>query len=109
LRPQFTTNYEANISVDERPILAVGVNDTKDIFTNVIYQSDTSQSQAYRTYDNLGKNKEWYFRALGALPPAELISLYSVRNTIITFTRACTKTNLYPLKKEPGPYLLIIN
>jgi hypothetical protein len=69
LRPQFTTNYEANISVDERPILAVGVNETKDIFTNVIYQSDTSQSQAYRTYDNLGKNKEWYFRALGALPP----------------------------------------
>ena len=69
LRPQFTTNYEANISVDERPILAVGLNDTKDIFTNVIYQSDSSQAQAYRTYDNLGKNKEWYFRALGALPP----------------------------------------
>ena len=69
LRPQFTQNYEANISVDERPILAFGVNDTKDIFTNVIYQSDTRQSQAYRTYDNLGKNKEWYFRGLGALPP----------------------------------------
>ena len=69
LRPQFTQNYEANISVDERPILAIGVNDTKDIFTNVVYQSDTSQRQAYRTYDNLGKNKEWYFRALGALPP----------------------------------------
>lgn len=69
LRPQFTRNYEANISVDERPILAIGVNDTKDIFTNVVYQSDSSQSQAYRTYDNLGKNKEWYFRALGALPP----------------------------------------
>jgi iron complex outermembrane recepter protein len=69
LRPQFTQNYEANVSVDERPILAIGVNDTKDIFTNVIYQSDTSQSQAYRTYDNLGKNKEWYFRGLGALPP----------------------------------------
>ena len=69
LRPQFNQNYEANISVDERPILAVGVNDTKDIFTNVIYQSDTSRSQAYRTYDNLGKNKEWYFRGLGALPP----------------------------------------
>jgi iron complex outermembrane recepter protein len=33
LRPQFTTNYEANISVDERPILAVGYNDTRDIFT----------------------------------------------------------------------------
>ena len=69
LRPQFNQNYEANVSVDERPILAVGVNDTRDIFTNVIYQSDTSQSQAYRTFDNLGKNKEWYFRGLGALPP----------------------------------------
>lgn len=69
LRPQFNQNYEANISVDERPILAIGVNDTKDIFTNVIYQSDTSRSQAYRTYDNLGKNKEWYFRGLGAVPP----------------------------------------
>jgi len=69
LRPQFTRNYEANISVDERPILAIGINDTRDIFTNVVYQSDTSQRQAYRTYDNLGKNKEWYFRALGALPP----------------------------------------
>ncbi len=69
LRPQFTQNYEANISVDERPILAVGVNDTKDIFSIVTYQADSSQSQAYRTYDNLGKNKEWYFRGLGALPP----------------------------------------
>ena len=69
LRPQFNQNYEANVSVDERPILAVGINDTRDIFTNVIYQSDTSRSQAYRTYDNLGKNKEWYFRGLGAIPP----------------------------------------
>jgi iron complex outermembrane recepter protein len=71
LKPQFTTNYEANISVDERPILAVGYNDTKDIFTNVIYQADSTQSQAYRTYDNLGKNREWYFRALGAIPPGK--------------------------------------
>lgn len=69
LRPQFTKNYEANISVDERPLLAVGINDTKDIFTNVIYQADSSQSQAFRTYDNLGKNKEWYLRGLGAIPP----------------------------------------
>ena len=71
LRPQFTTNYEANISVDERPILAVGFNDTKDIFTTVIYQADSSQSHAYRTSDNLGRNKEWYFRALGAIPPGK--------------------------------------
>jgi hypothetical protein len=69
LRPQFTQNYEANISVDERPILAIGVNDTKDIFNQVVYQADSNRSQAYRTYVNLGKNKETYFRALGALPP----------------------------------------
>ena len=69
LRPQFTKNYEFNISFQETPVLAVGFNDTKDIFTNVIYQADSSVSQAYRTYDNLGKNKEWYFRGLGALPP----------------------------------------
>ncbi len=69
LRPQFTNNYEVNVSVDEKPILALGLNDTKDIFTNVVYQADSSRSQAYRTYDNLGSNKEWYFRAIGALPP----------------------------------------
>ncbi len=69
LRPQFTQNYEANISVDERPIFALGVNDTKDIFSNVVYQADTSSRTAYRTYDNLGNNKEIYFRALGAIPP----------------------------------------
>ena len=69
LRPQFTQTYEANISVDERPIFAFGVNDTKDIFNQVVYQADSNKSQAYRTYDNLGKNKEMYFRGLGALPP----------------------------------------
>jgi iron complex outermembrane receptor protein len=69
LRPQFTQNYEANISVDERPLLAIGVNKTKDIFTSVVYQADSSSLQAYRTYDNLGKNKEWYIRGLGAIPP----------------------------------------
>jgi len=71
LRPQFTQNYEANISFDERPVLAIGMNDTKDVFSNVIYQADSSRSQAYRTYDNLGKNKEWYLRGLGALPPGK--------------------------------------
>jgi outer membrane receptor protein involved in Fe transport len=69
LKPQFTRNWEANVSVDERPILAVGVNDTKDIFSLVTYQADSIRSQALRTYDNLGKNREWYFRGLGALPP----------------------------------------
>ncbi len=69
LRPQFTQNYEANISVDERPIFALGINDTKDIFSNVVYQADTSKRTAYRTYDNLGNNRETYFRVLGAIPP----------------------------------------
>ena len=69
LRPQFTENYEANVSVDERPIIAIGLNDTKDIFTNVIYQADSSRAIAFKTYDNLGTNKEFYFRALGAIPP----------------------------------------
>lgn len=69
LRPQFNENYEANISVNEMPILAVGINKTKDIFTNVIYQSDSSVAQAFRTYDNLGSNKEFYLRGLGAIPP----------------------------------------
>jgi iron complex outermembrane recepter protein len=69
LRPQFTDNYEANISFDETPILAVGLNQTKDIFTNVVYQADSTQSVAIRTYDNLGTNREMYFRAMGAVPP----------------------------------------
>jgi hypothetical protein len=71
LRPQFTRNYEANVSVDERPIFALGVNDTKDIFTNVIYQADSNRAVTYKTYDNLGSNKETYFRILGAIPPGK--------------------------------------
>jgi len=71
LRPQFTNNYEANISVNERPLLAVGVNNTKDIFNQVIYSSDTNTRLSYRTYDNLGKNREWYLRGLGAIPPGK--------------------------------------
>ena len=71
LRPQFTQNYEANISVDERPIFAVGINETKDIFSHVIYPSDSSGRISVRTYDNLGKNKETYFRVLGAIPPGK--------------------------------------
>jgi hypothetical protein len=70
LRPQFTNNYEANISVDERPLLAVGLNETKDIFTNVIYPA--SNRKLVRTYDNLGHNKELYLRGLGAIPPGKI-------------------------------------
>ncbi len=69
LRPQFTNNYEFNISYQDFPIIAVGVRETKDIFTNVIYQQENNRSVALRTYDNLGKNKETYFRMVAGIPP----------------------------------------
>jgi hypothetical protein len=71
LRPQFTTNYEANISVDDKPLFAYGINETKDIFTNVVYQSPTNKQVSYRTYDNLGKSRETYFRIIGVIPPGK--------------------------------------
>ncbi len=69
LRPQFTQNIEANVSVEERPIFAIGKNYTSDIFTNVVYQDPKNPSVAFRTYDNLGRNEETYFRLIGAIPP----------------------------------------
>lgn len=69
LKPQFTQNYEANVSVNDHPLLAVGYNDTKDIFTDVFYQADSNVSQAYRSTDNIGKNREYYLRGFAAIPP----------------------------------------
>lgn len=69
LRPQFTENFEANISVEDRPLFAIGRNYTRDIFTSVVYQDPANRSIAYRTYDNLGTNRETYFRVLGVIPP----------------------------------------
>ena len=71
LKPQLTSNYEANISVDDKPIFAFGVNETKDIFTNVLYQSPANKQISYRTYDNLGKSKETYFRGIAVIPPGK--------------------------------------
>jgi len=71
LKPQFTNNYEANISVDDKPLFAYGVNETNDIFTSVVYQSPTNKQVSYRTYDNLGKSKETYFRIIGVIPPGK--------------------------------------
>ncbi len=71
LRPQFTKNYEANISVDERPLFAFGYNDMTDIFSQVVYPSATNPLQTYRTWDNLGRNREYYARGLGILPPGK--------------------------------------
>lgn len=69
LQPQFTQNIEANVSVNDMPILAVGQTNTRQIFTSVLYQDPATPSVAYRTYDNLGTNRETYFRILGGIPP----------------------------------------
>ena len=71
LKPQFTNNYEANVSVDERPLFAFGYNDMTDIFSQVVYQASGNSRQTYRTYDNLGSNKEIYLRGLGGIPPGK--------------------------------------
>ena len=68
LKPQFTTNYEINATFNDIPVLAAGINNTKDFFSNVTYQ-DTITKIASRTYDNLGKNREIYVRIIGGIPP----------------------------------------
>jgi len=69
LKPQFTHNIEANISVDDFPLFAVGRNYTYDIFSNVVYQDPNNPAVAVRTFDNLGKRRETYFNLVGAIPP----------------------------------------
>lgn len=69
LQPQFTDNYEVNISFDDMPIFALGRNYTTDIFSAVVYEDPDFESVAVRTFDNVGKNRETYFRIVGALPP----------------------------------------
>ncbi len=68
LKPQFTTNYELNVTFNDIPVVAFGFNDTKNIFSSVIYQDDITKI-AYRTFDNLGNNKEFYCRLVGGIPP----------------------------------------
>lgn len=68
LQPQFTTNYELNVTYNDIPVASAGINITKDIFTSVIYQDDNTKI-AYRTFDNLGKNKEYYVRLVTGIPP----------------------------------------
>jgi iron complex outermembrane receptor protein len=69
LKPQFTDNIEANISYNDRPIFAVGQQLTRDLFANVVYQDSQQPEVAVRTQDNVGTNKETYFRLLAAIPP----------------------------------------
>lgn len=70
LKPQFTNNYEFNISVNEHPLFAIGYNQTNNLITNVFYQNGYNGiNQAVRTYDNIGQNKEFYLRGMAAVPP----------------------------------------
>jgi iron complex outermembrane recepter protein len=71
LKPQFTENVELNISFNDMPVLAIGRNYTKDIFSSVMYQDENQPNVLVRTFDNLGKNKETYFRAIAGIPPGK--------------------------------------
>ncbi|GAB3955125.1 outer membrane beta-barrel family protein [Spirosoma harenae] len=69
LKPQFTHTVEANISVDNKPILAIGQNYIQDVFTNVLYVDKANAGTTYKSFDNVGTNKETYCRAVAANPP----------------------------------------
>jgi len=76
LKPQFTENMEVNVSIDDMPIFAFGSNYTRNIFSSVIYRDSRNENIAVRTFDNLGKNKETYFRITGGIPPTRRYFFY---------------------------------
>lgn len=69
LKPQFTDNIELNVSYEEYPVFAVGRNYTTDIFSGVMYEDANNPGVVVRTYDNLGKSTETYFRGMIGIPP----------------------------------------
>lgn len=69
LKPQFTDNIEFNVSFNDFPVFAVGQNYTNDIFSEVIYTDPNNSDIIVRTFDNLGKSKETYFRGMIGIPP----------------------------------------
>jgi len=69
LRPQFTNTYEANVCVNEYPVFAIGMNDKKDMITNVYYQDGAANNQGLRTFENIGRNREFYLRGVAGIPP----------------------------------------
>lgn len=77
LKPQFTTNMELNISVDDMPVFAWGINKTENIFSSVVYRDSRNMNIAVRTYDNLGKNRETYFRIAVGIPPTNIYFFYA--------------------------------
>jgi hypothetical protein len=68
LLPQLTYKYELNVAFNDFPVFAIGVRDNQNLFTNVSYQDPTT-GVAFRTYDNLGRNKELFLRLVGGIPP----------------------------------------
>jgi iron complex outermembrane receptor protein len=68
LKPQFTTTYEFNVQANNFPVFSVGINDIRDIISSVTYPDDSTKI-VFRTFDNLGKNKETYLRIVGGIPP----------------------------------------
>lgn len=76
LQPQFTNNVEVNATYNDFPVFAVGINNTKDVFSMVTYQNEASKI-AFRTYDNLGSYKEVYWRLFGGLPGGHRYFMYA--------------------------------
>jgi iron complex outermembrane recepter protein len=74
LTPQLTNNYEFNVSANEFPIFSVGVNDIQNIFTTL---TKTNGDTLFRTYDNIGRNKEIYMRLVGGIPPGKRYFFYA--------------------------------
>lgn len=69
LQPQFTQNIEANVSVNDMPLFALGRNFTDGIQSSVIYPDAEQPAITVRTYDNIGQSRETYFRAVAGIPP----------------------------------------
>ena len=59
---------------DEYPVFSLGLNDIKNIFTNVTYSKGDT---LFRTFDNLGTNKEVYLRFVGGIPPGKKYFFYA--------------------------------
>lgn len=68
LKPQFTDTYEFNISYNDYPIFAFGMDNTKNVFGKVVYQN-TNTKVFTETYDNLGNLRQYYMRFVAAIPP----------------------------------------
>lgn len=71
LKPQFTDNIEMNVSFDDTPLFAIGQNYTNDIFSSVVYRDPSNENISVRTFDNIGKSKETYFRGMAGIPPGK--------------------------------------